>query len=148
MSLNAERRVYICNLASTVTEGDLKKLGETIGVVEKATVIRDERGVPRGNAYLTYSSMDAAARACKALHNFEIAGKQIKVGRLNAVGQVVCDTGEVFSLDTKSGGALTAQARAALVLQLAGVTSQAAAQLGAANLSGPGELPHKPFQYT
>jgi RNA recognition motif-containing protein len=79
LSINAERRVYICNLPSSVTEGDLKAIGEQVGVVEKATVIHDADGRPKGNAFITYSSLDAASRACEILHNLDIAGRQIKV---------------------------------------------------------------------
>jgi hypothetical protein len=64
--------------------------------------------------------------ACE-LHSIAVV---LQVGKLNAMGEVIAHNGERFTLDTAGSKSLSAQARAAVVLQLAGVTSQAAAQLG------------------
>ena len=130
-----ERRVYIGDLALSVSEGDLKALGGVVGAVDKAVIIRDARGRPRGAAYIQYVDAPTAARALSSLHGLDLAGGRIRVGRLNALGDVVCADGSTFPLDDGKGTALTAHARAALMSQLSTATSQAAQALGSTLLA-------------
>lgn len=131
LTAGIEKRVYLCGLPPGASEGDIRKVAEMLGHVEKVSLIRDDRGNSRGYGYVNYSSIDAANSAMTTLHGIKLGGKEIKVGKLNAVGQVVAHTGETFPLDGGAGGALTAQARAALMAQLSSATSAAVQQMGA-----------------
>lgn len=135
MHANAERRVYVGNLPPSVTEGDMRQIAEAIGPVDKVAHVRDERKEPRGVIVITFGTADIANKACSALHKMELSGRVLKVGRINALGDVVCPDGESYPLDTSAGRALTAQARAAYVATLASQTTQAAQALGSTLLA-------------
>lgn len=125
-----EKRCYIGDLPSAVTEGDLKTLAGMVGTVDKVAIIRDDRGHSRGVAYVQFVDSGSAGRAASSLHGLELGGARIRVGRLTAMGDVVCADGTTFSFDKSSGAGLTAHARAALMTQLSSATNQAAQQLG------------------
>lgn len=125
-----ERRVYIGDLAASVSEGDLKALGGVVGSVDKVAIIRDARGRPRGSAYIQFVDAQTATRALLSLHGLDVVGARIRVGKLNALGDVVCADGSTFPLDDGRGSALTAHARATLMSQLSSATNQAVQQLG------------------
>jgi len=135
LSAQNERRVYLGDVPSAVTEGDLKDIAALFGALDKVQVIRDERGHSRGVAVITFSTPEAAAKAVSTLHGMDMAGARIKAGSLNALGEVATPDGGKFALDAGSGHALSAQARAALAQQLAGATSSAAQALGSTLLA-------------
>lgn len=128
--VRSEHRVFVGNLAPEVTEGDLKTIAEAIGAVDRVALLRDERGATRGYASVTFATVDAANVAMQTLHNLELQGRRIQVGKLNSVGDIVAANGERLSIDVGAGKALSAQARAALMSQLAGMTTQAMQSLG------------------
>lgn len=125
-----EKRAYIGGLPKEVTEGDLKALAGMVGAVDKATIIRDDRGNSRGVAFVQFMDAATAGRAVSTLHGLDVGGSRVRVGRLSAMGDVVCADGETFAIDTSRGTALSAHARAALMTQLSTATTQAAQQLG------------------
>jgi RNA-binding protein 23/39 len=151
LTAGIEKRVYLCGLAPTVSEGDVRRIAEVIGPVDKVSVVRDGGGRSRGYAFIVYTTVEAANRGMRDMHALAIAGREVKAGKLNALGMVVAHTGETFPLEGGAGGggggggagggvgassgapaALTAQARAALIAQLSSATTVAVQQLGAA----------------
>ena len=76
-----------------------------------------------------------AQRALNTLHDQDVGGRAIKVGRLNNMGEVVSQNGDKFLLELGRGQVLTAQARAALMAQLSSATSAAAQELGSSLLA-------------
>lgn len=135
LSAGIEKRVYLCDLPIAVAEGELKALFLVFGAVERVTLVRDERGQSRGYGYVQFAQPDAAMSAMGSLHGFDLGGRKIHAGRLNAMGAVVSITGESKMLDEGHGSALSAQARAALIAQLSSATSAAVQQLG--SMAGP-----------
>lgn len=130
-SVGAEKRIYLCDLPSSITEADLRLLGEQIGEVEKVMIIRDDRGRSKNCGFIAFSSPEVASTALSSLHNIPFGDRKLKVGRLTALGQVAAVTGETFSLDVDGSNTLTKQARAALSAQLSSGVLGAAQKLAA-----------------
>ena len=76
-----ERRVYLGDLAPSLTEADLRLVAEAIGALDKVVIMRDGDGASKGIAVVTFSAKEAADRAITALHGIEIAGRRVKVRR-------------------------------------------------------------------
>jgi RNA-binding protein 39 len=132
LSAGIEKRVYLCNLRTELSEGDIRPLVTVFGGVDRITLVRDERtGASRGYGYAQFSTPESAAAAVVALHGFDLGDRRIHAGRLDAMGSVVAHNGETMALDDGYGHALSAQARAALIAQLSSATSAAVMQLGA-----------------
>lgn len=56
---------------------------------ERCAIVRDSKGRSRGYAYIQLPDATAAARALSTMHGTVLGGKPIKVGKLNAMGEVV-----------------------------------------------------------
>lgn len=127
---DAARRLYICGLSTAVTEMDLKKLAEQIGPVDRTVIITHGGAlkVSKGYGFVIFHDAVNATRAATQLHGLPVAGKPITVGRLNELGHVVTVTGETVPL-AGGGGALTAQARAAISARLGAATVSKTLQL-------------------
>ncbi|HUO03836.1 MAG TPA: RNA-binding protein [Candidatus Binataceae bacterium] len=79
------RRLYVGNLAWTVTDQDLRDAFAEAGKVENAQVIVD-RGTnrSRGFGFVEMDSDDSAQSAIKMLNGRDIKGRQIKVNEAQA----------------------------------------------------------------
>jgi len=75
-------RVYIGNLASAVTDADLRGLFATYGQVDSAHVVVDTTdGSSRGFGFVEMSGQSHAANAIRALDQTALKGRSIKVSR-------------------------------------------------------------------
>ena len=74
------KRLYVGNLAYSVTEADLRETFTEMGTVADVKVVLDrESGRPRGFAFVEMSTDDEAAKAMQTLNGREIQGRAISV---------------------------------------------------------------------
>jgi RNA recognition motif-containing protein len=74
------KRLYVGNLAYSVTEADLREVFTESGNVADVKVVLDrESGRPRGFAFVEMSTDDEAAKAMETLNGREIQGRAISV---------------------------------------------------------------------
>jgi RNA recognition motif-containing protein len=74
------KRLYVGNLAYSVTEADLREtFTETGNVADVKVVLDRESGRPRGFAFVEMSTDDEAAKAMQTLNGREIQGRAISV---------------------------------------------------------------------
>ncbi len=73
-------KLFVGNLAYSVTEDELQQLFGEFGEVTSAVVPKDrETGRPRGFAFVEMQTQAAAEAAIKGLDGREMSGRQIKV---------------------------------------------------------------------
>lgn len=73
-------KLFIGNLAYTVTDVDLKTLFSQFGDVTSCNVAKDrETGRPRGFAFVEMSSQAEAEAAIKGLNGQDVSGRPISV---------------------------------------------------------------------
>ena len=74
------KKLYVGNLPFTTTEGELRKLFEQHGGVDRVSVITDrESGRPRGFAFVEMAQEADAATAVRALDGQNVGGRALKV---------------------------------------------------------------------
>jgi RNA recognition motif-containing protein len=74
------RKLYVGNLASGVTEGELSRLFEEHGTVESAQVIMDrDTGRSKGFGFVEMKTDQEAQAAIAALNGKEVNGRQLTV---------------------------------------------------------------------
>jgi RNA recognition motif-containing protein len=74
------KRLYVGNLAYSVTEADLREAFAEAGNVADVKVVLDrESGRPRGFAFVEMSTDDEAAKAMSTLNGRDIQGRTISV---------------------------------------------------------------------
>jgi len=73
-------KLYVGNLAYSVTSDDLRELFAQVGQVDSATVISDKfSGQSKGFGFVEMGSPDEAARAIQQFNETELKGRNIKV---------------------------------------------------------------------
>ena len=81
------KRLYVGNLAYSVTEADLREVFTETGNVADVKVVLDrESGRPRGFAFVEMSTDDEAAKAMGTLNGREIQGRAISVSEARERG--------------------------------------------------------------
>jgi RNA recognition motif-containing protein len=74
------RRLYVGNLAYSITEMDLREVFGEVGQVTDVRLISDrDTGRPRGFGFVEMSSDDEAQRAIEALNGRDVQGRAISV---------------------------------------------------------------------
>jgi len=75
-------KMYVGNLAFSVTNGELEKLFSSCGTVKSAQVITDrESGRSKGFGFVEMSSASEAEVAIEKLDGYELSGRSIKVNK-------------------------------------------------------------------
>lgn len=78
-------KIYVGNLASSVTEDILKKTFEAFGQVGTVNVIKDKHsGEPRGFGFVEMPSKKEGQSAIDGLNGKEIIGQNLKVNEAHA----------------------------------------------------------------
>jgi RNA recognition motif-containing protein len=78
--MDNNNKLFVGNLAYTVSEADLRELFSPYGEVTSASVPVDrESNRPRGFAFIEMSSQAGAEAAIKALDGHELSGRNLKV---------------------------------------------------------------------
>jgi len=73
-------KLYVGNMAFSVTDAQLRTAFEAHGTVDEVAVITDrENGRPKGFAFVTMPNAQEANAAIKALDNREFEGRALRV---------------------------------------------------------------------
>ena len=72
-------KLYVGNLAFSVTEEQLTELFSQYGTVQSVKVIKDESGRSKGFGFIEMGSDDEAANALRNLNGKDVSGRAIKV---------------------------------------------------------------------
>jgi RNA recognition motif-containing protein len=73
-------KLYVGNLAYSVSNGDLEQLFSQAGQVQSATVIMDKfSGQSRGFGFVEMASADEASKAIAQFNDSDLKGRNIKV---------------------------------------------------------------------
>ena len=73
--------VYVKNIEDSVTDEEFRDLFEKHGDVTSASLARDDEGKSRGFGFVNYIDHDAAQAAVDTLHDTDLKGQKIYVGR-------------------------------------------------------------------
>src|SRR5688572_15196302 len=80
-----ETKLYVGNLSYDVTENDLQEAFSQHGPVNEAKVVMDrDTGKPRGFAFVTMGTKEAADAAIKALNGADWHGRALTVNEARA----------------------------------------------------------------
>jgi len=73
-------KLYVGNLAYSVSNDDLRELFSQVGQVQSATVITDKfSGQSKGFGFVEMTTAEEAANAIKQFNDSELKGRNIKV---------------------------------------------------------------------
>jgi cold-inducible RNA-binding protein len=73
-------KLYVGNLAYTVSNSDLQELFSQVGQVQSATVITDKfSGQSKGFGFVEMASQEDASKAIRQFNDTELKGRNIKV---------------------------------------------------------------------
>jgi len=73
-------KLYVGNLAYSVTDTDLEALFSQVGAVESVAVITDKfSGQSKGFGFVEMTDADAAAKAIQQFNETELKGRNIRV---------------------------------------------------------------------
>ncbi|MFA7330358.1 MAG: RNA-binding protein [Candidatus Delongbacteria bacterium] len=73
-------KIYVGNMAFSVTEPQLRAAFEAYGVVEDVAVINDrDTGRPKGFAFVTMPNAAEATAAINALNETDLGGRNLRV---------------------------------------------------------------------
>ncbi|CAO1636656.1 unnamed protein product [Parajaminaea phylloscopi] len=84
---NTEARLYVGSLHFSLTDEDIKAIFEPFGGIDHVDLHRESTGKSKGFAFVQFRSADDAEKAIEHMNGFEIAGRSIRVGHVNARGQ-------------------------------------------------------------
>jgi RNA recognition motif-containing protein len=78
------KKLFVGNLAYTVTEDELRALFAQIGTCESVSLVLDrDTGQSRGFGFVTMASADDAERAKKQLDGTDLNGRRLRVDEAN-----------------------------------------------------------------
>ena len=73
-------KLYVGNLPWSIDQEGLKKLFETFGEIEEATIIADKfNGRSKGFGFVTFKNDESGKKAIAELNEKEMEGRNIKV---------------------------------------------------------------------
>jgi cold-inducible RNA-binding protein len=80
IGLETDMKLYVGNMAFSVTDAQLRTAFEAHGTVEDVAVITDrDTGRPKGFAFVTMPDAQEADAAIKALNDKELDGRALRV---------------------------------------------------------------------
>jgi poly(U)-binding-splicing factor PUF60 len=83
-----KRRIYIGSLHYSITETQISLPFSSFGAITRIDMPKEPTtGLSRGYCFIDYESPDAATMAISTMNGFELAGRNIKVGRPSAPAQ-------------------------------------------------------------
>ncbi|KAN0066413.1 Phosphatidylinositol-3-phosphatase SAC1 [Thecaphora frezii] len=84
---NAEARLYVGSLHFSLTDENVKAVFEPFGEVEYVDLHREAiTGKSKGFAFVQFKEAEDAKKALEQMNGFELAGRTIRVGPVNARG--------------------------------------------------------------
>jgi len=73
--------VFIKNLDEKVDDDQLRQIFTPFGAIKSAVVMKDEQGKSKGFGFVNFGTPEEAETAVQALHDTELEGKTVYVGR-------------------------------------------------------------------
>uniref|UniRef100_A0A8D9BAB4 CUGBP Elav-like family member 2 n=1 Tax=Cacopsylla melanoneura TaxID=428564 RepID=A0A8D9BAB4_9HEMI len=64
-----ERKLFVGMLSKKYSENDVRQMFQVYGTIEECTVLRDNSGVSKGCAFVTFTAKQCAINAIKAMHH-------------------------------------------------------------------------------
>lgn len=133
LSQNTAARLYVGSLNFSLVAEDVKAVFEPFGEIEDVDLHREPGGKSKGFAFVQFKKAEDAEKAIEHMNGFELAGRNIRVGHVNARGQEGKTSTQMHdpssqsgasatltsSFDEGGGGKLTAHSRANLMQMLA-----------------------------
>ncbi|PWZ02853.1 splicing factor, CC1-like protein [Testicularia cyperi] len=87
MPPNAEARLYVGSLHFSLTDENVKAVFEPFGEIEYVDLHREPgTGKSKGFCFIQFKNADGAKKALESMNGFELAGRAIRVGKVNAKG--------------------------------------------------------------
>jgi len=78
------KKLFVGNLAYTVTEDDLRDLFAQVGGCDTVSIVLDrDTGQSRGFGFVTMTNADAAERAKKQLDGTDLKGRRVRIDDAN-----------------------------------------------------------------
>lgn len=132
-------RIYVANIHELIQEDEIRAIFEAFGPLRHCNLCPDAKlfHQHRGYGYVEYEVVADAINAMNSLHNFELAGRQLKIGKTVVGGPIALGMKDAAALKKEeiSDAPLTAQASEAPVLnqiKLPSAVLKAAQQINAA----------------
>ncbi len=90
-------RLYVGNVHELIQEDELKAVFEAFGPLKHCNLIPDLKleGRHRGYGYIEYEAVADAISAMNSLSNFELAGRQLKLGKTVVGGPIPVGTKDI-----------------------------------------------------
>ncbi|GAK62510.1 splicing factor CC1-like protein [Moesziomyces antarcticus] len=155
---NTEARLYVGSLHFSLTDENVKAVFEPFGEIEYVDLHREPgTGKSKGFCFIQFKHADDARKAHEAMNGFELAGRAIRVGNVNAKGSGSSHMGGpgpnsqsgghlpqlTSAFDDGGGAGLNPERRAALMQKLArnNEPSPAASEANTAPQERPAGIP-------
>ena len=83
-------RIYVSNVHELIQEDEIKAIFEAFGPLRHCNLCPDPKIISqhRGYGYVEYEVVADAINAMNSLHNFELAGRQLKIGKTVVGGPI------------------------------------------------------------
>lgn len=83
-------RIYVSNVHELIQEEEIKAIFEAFGPLRHCNLCPDSKLLSqhRGYGYVEYEAVADAINAMNSLHNFELAGRQLKIGKTVVGGPI------------------------------------------------------------
>lgn len=83
-------RIYVSNVHELIQEDEIKAIFEAFGPLRHCNLCPDPKllNQHRGYGYVEYEVVADAINAMNSLHNFELAGRQLKIGKTSFGGSI------------------------------------------------------------
>ncbi|PWN27453.1 splicing factor, CC1-like protein [Jaminaea rosea] len=128
---NTDARLYVGSLHFSITDADLKAVFEPFGEIDHVDLHREPNGKSKGFAFVQFKRAAEAERAIEHMDNFELAGRNIRVGHVNARGQEGKTAAQLRN--ASAGGAASPPAPASAQAASSSAAAAQAAMLAAGN---------------
>ena len=83
-------RIYVSNIHELIQEEEIRAIFEAFGPLRHCKLCPDPKllNQHRGYGYVEYEAVADAINATNSLHNFELAGRQLKIGKTTVGGPI------------------------------------------------------------
>lgn len=93
-------RIYVANIHELIQEDEIKAIFEAFGPLRHCNLCPDPKllNQHRGYGYVEYEVVADAINAMNSLHNFELAGRQLKIGKTVVGGPIPLGMKDAWNL--------------------------------------------------